>query len=328
MTLRIAGLEAFEEQLERWITHFAGDSPVYDMVRYHFGLSDEGRRGKRLRPLLCLLVAQEEGGSADVALDAAIAVELLHNFSLIHDDIEDGDHLRHGRTTVWSRYGIAHGINAGDALSSMAYLALLENTAELPAERVVTMLSLLHQAQLEMCAGQGLDMAFEAAESVDLDAYLQMIEGKTAALFRATAQMGAVAAGTDGVRAAAYGELARLYGLAFQIQDDLLGIWGRSELTGKPCGADLRKRKWTYPVVWGIASGAADVARLYRRGRALGDDDVEAARIALERAGAQTAAEEALDRYLEQAELVARESHLDIGGGVRAFLAQGARRTA
>ena len=321
-------LATFEERLERWISHFAGDSPVYEMVAYHFGLADEGRHGKRLRPQLCLLVAQAENASVEAAFDAAIAVELLHNFSLIHDDIEDGDQVRHGRTTVWSRYGVAHGINAGDALCSMAYLALLENTAQLPAERVVAALRLLHEAQLEMCAGQALDMAFETARSVDLGAYLRMIEGKTAALFRATAQMGAVAAGADESRAHAYGELAQLYGLAFQIQDDLLGIWGRSEETGKPSLADLRKRKWTYPVVWGIASGAPEAARLYRGGGGLDDEQAEAARLALERAGAREAAEAALDRYLGEAEVIARERGLDVGGGVRRFLAQGGRRSA
>ncbi|MDE2573410.1 MAG: polyprenyl synthetase family protein, partial [bacterium] len=182
--------------------------------------------------------------------------------------------------------------------------------------------------QISMCSGQARDIAFESARSVDLAAYLEMIEGKTAALFRATAQMGAIAAGADQMRARAYGELARLYGIAFQIQDDLLGIWGTPEITGKPSGADLRKRKWTYPVVWGIASGACEVADAYHRGDALDDLAVEAARAALERAGAQAAAEEALDRYLERAETVAREGRLDTAGSVRAFLAQGARRSA
>ncbi|HVA38273.1 MAG TPA: polyprenyl synthetase family protein [Candidatus Dormibacteraeota bacterium] len=321
-------LDAFERRLERWIARFTGDSPVYEMVAYHFGLSDEGRRGKRLRPQLCLLVAQADGGDAEAAFDAALAVELLHNFSLIHDDIEDGDHVRHGRATVWSRYGLAHGINAGDALCSIAYLALLENAAGLSADRIATMSRVLHQAQLEMCAGQALDISFETASSVDLDAYLRMVEGKTAALFRATAEMGAVAAGIDAARAQAYGELARLYGMAFQIQDDLLGIWGDFEVTGKPSGADLRRRKWTYPVVWGIATGAQEAAQAYRRGHSLDDAEVDAARRALERAGAPAAAERALDGYLERAETLAREGSLDRAGGVRGFLAQGARRSA
>lgn len=320
-------LDRYEQRLKRWVKHFTGDSPVYEMVAYHFGLADEGRRGKRLRPRLCLLVAKAECGDPGVALDAALAVELLHNFSLIHDDIEDGDQIRHGRATVWSRYGVAQGINAGDALCAMSYLALLENTAELSAEQVMAMSRLLHEAQVAMCAGQALDMAFETAESVDLDAYLQMIEGKTAALFRATAYMGALAAGASSARAQAYGELARLYGLAFQIQDDLLGIWGRAEVTGKPSGSDLRKRKWTYPVVWGVASGATEIARAYRIKNGLDDAEVETTRIALERAGAQAAAEDALDRYLARAETVAHEAGLDAGGAVRAFLAQGARRS-
>ncbi|TAM56338.1 polyprenyl synthetase family protein [bacterium] len=321
-------LARFEEQLGRWLSRFGGDSPVYEMVAYHFDLAGAGQRGKRLRPQLCLLVAEAEGARVEAAFDAAVAVELLHNFSLIHDDIEDNDRLRHGRATVWARYGVGHGINAGDALCSMAYLALLENAARLPEERVIVMSRLLHEAQLQMCAGQALDMAFETAPAVDPGAYLQMIEGKTAALFRATARMGAVAAGAAVERVDAYGEMARRYGLAFQIQDDLLGIWGRSEETGKPSLADLRKRKWTYPVVWGIAAGAGAVEALYRTGAGLDQGQAEQARLTLERAGAREAAQAALDRYLGEAEAIARECGLDRDGAVRTFLAQGGRRSA
>jgi geranylgeranyl diphosphate synthase type I len=306
---------------------------MHEMVRYHFGYGDEGeaRRGKRLRPQLLVRVALAEGGGVEAALDPAVAVEILHNYSLVHDDIEDGDLLRHGRETVWARYGIAHGINAGDALSALSYLSLLQSE-EHPLERRALMARILHEANLAMCEGQGLDISFEGRPSVSMEDYRLMISRKTAALFGAACQLGALAAGTSLERAHAYWSLGHAYGIAFQIRDDALGTWGSTDVTGKPSGADIARRKWTFPVVWGLATPASEdqqvVANAYAGDGALEPSRLEAVVAALGRLGARDAADAEVDRALDFAGRLAREGGLDPDGSIREFLAQGARRVA
>jgi geranylgeranyl diphosphate synthase type I len=304
------------------------------MIRYHFGYDDGGnaRRGKRLRPRLLLHVVQAEGGRLEDALDAAAAIELLHNYSLVHDDIEDGDALRHGRDTVWSRFGIPHGINAGDAMCGMSYLALLHNEAELPPERVVAMLRVLHEANLKMCEGQGSDMRFEGLPFVSQAEYFEMIAGKTGALFAASCELGALAAGAAAARVAAWAALGRAYGRAFQIRDDVLGIWGASEVTGKPSGADVGRRKWSFPIVWALGQPSSPdreiVANAYAPAVRLKEDDVVKVVAALERLGAREVADQAHDGALEEARLIATEARIDAAGFVQGFFQEGARRVA
>ena len=303
------------------------------MIRYHFGYDTpvKTKSGKRLRPQLLLRTALEEGGTVECALDAAVAIEILHNYSLIHDDIEDGDELRHGRTTIWSRFGIAHGINAGDALCAISYLTLLHEEAVVP-NRVVEMLHVLHEANLHMCEGQGLDIGFETSSSVTMPQYLEMIAGKTGALFSASCQLGALAAGCDSDRAAAYAELGRAYGLAFQIRDDVLGTWGATDVTGKPSGADIARRKWSFPVVWALGTAPSPdrdaVAHAYARNTRLDAEGVSEVIGALERLGARDAADDAHDRALDDADRFASEAQVDVRRTIRSFLAQGARRVA
>ncbi len=323
-----------ERFLQRAVMRFESASPISEQVRYHFGyLHGEGaRRGKRLRSRLLLAVGEEEGASIEAGLDAAAAIEILHNYSLVHDDIEDGDRMRHGRETVWSRYGIAHGINAGDAMCAYSYLTLLANTGHHPPERIVRMTQRLHEANLDMCAGQGRDIEFETAASVSLDDYLAMIAGKTAALFAISCELGARSAGLDDERAAAYARLGRTYGLAFQIRDDVLGTWGETAQTGKPSGADIAKRKWSFPVVWAMSStDSADrqtVARQYAAGEPLEGEAVADVIAALDRLGARAAADAAAAAYLREADGVAAAAGIDRSGTVRAFLRASANRTA
>jgi geranylgeranyl diphosphate synthase type I len=313
-------LERFERALEDAVTSAlggAGDSPIVEQVRWHFGIGSEraGKHGKRLRPHLLFLIARAEGGSFDDALDAALAVELLHNYSLVHDDIEDGDELRHGRPTVWARFGSAHGINAGDSMCALSYLTLLRNSSCAPVERVATMTRVLHAANLTMCAGQAYDIGFESAGAVTMDGYVAMIEGKTAALFGAACALGALSAGADETRAAAYGELGRAYGRAFQIRDDVLGTWGSREETGKARGTDIARRKWSFPIVWALSgppSAAREaIAARYARTEALTPDDVAAIVTALDVLGARCAAEAAWTEQSAQAERIAAQHRLD-----------------
>jgi geranylgeranyl diphosphate synthase type I len=303
------------------------------MIRYHFGYDslEKTKSGKRLRPQILLRTALEEGGTVECAIDAAVAIEILHNYSLIHDDIEDGDELRHGRTTTWARYGMAHGINAGDALCAISYLTLLHEEALVP-NRVVEMLHVLHEANLRMCEGQGLDISFETNSTVTMPQYLEMIAGKTGALFSASCQLGALAAGCDSERADAYAKLGRAYGLAFQIRDDVLGTWGATDVTGKPSGADIARRKWSFPVVWALGTPpSADrdvVAHAYARNARLDPAGVVEVIAALDRLGARDAADDAHDRALDDADKLASEAAIDVNRTIRDFLAQGARRVA
>ncbi len=328
----VASQSSFERALEAAITRYDSTAPITAMIRYHFGYAADAEKsqGKRLRPLLLLTVAQAEGGRLEDALDAACAIEILHNYSLVHDDIEDGDRVRHGRDTVWAKWGTAHGINAGDSLCAISYLALLESDVARPAERTVAMTRALHEANLAMCAGQGRDIAFEVEACVTMDEYLAMITGKTAALFGAACEIGALAAGAGFDRSRAYRELGRAYGLGFQIEDDMLGTWGEPAATGKPVGADLARRKWTFPVVWaldGPPSPARDVvAARYAGSGALDACDVRATIAALDALGVRDAAMTQAQMHFDRADRIAADHAIDADMRVRAFLAANVRR--
>jgi len=218
--------------LEAAVRRYDGASPLTAQIGHHFGYGGTEPPGELLRMRLVLAVAEEERADPADVLDVACAVEVLHQSSLVHDDIEDGDPVRHGRATVWSRFGLAHGINAGDALCAIAYLQLLDRGASRPADVTVLMTHRLQEANYAMCAGLASDIAFERAADVSLDEYLAMVDGKTSALFGAACELGALAAGAEPERARAYARLGRTYGLAFQIDDDVRSA-----------------RKWTYPAI-------------------------------------------------------------------------------
>jgi len=304
------------------------------MLRFHFGYDEPGKfqSGKRLRPQLLLRTALEEGGRVEDALDAAVAIEILHNYSLVHDDIEDGDELRHGRTTIWKRFGVPHGINTGDALCAISYLTLLHEHSSTPAQRVVQMLHVLHEANLHMCEGQGLDIGFETRSVVTMAQYRDMIAGKTGALFSASCELGALAAGCPRERARQYARLGRAYGLAFQIRDDVLGTWGATDVTGKPSGADIARRKWSFPIVWALGTPPSRdreiVARAYDTNACIAREHVGDVIAALDRLGARAAADAVHDRALDDADALAAEAHVDANASIRSFLALGARRVA
>lgn len=324
----------FEERLELRLSERREPSPIDEMIRYHFGLGAFGsaRRGKRLRPHVLLRVALTEGGLLHDALDAAVAIEILHNYSLVHDDIEDGDGLRHGVPSVWARFGLAHGVNAGDAMCALSSLALSHATASVSPERALAMTRALHFAHLAMCEGQGLDISFEERTEVSMAAYRAMIDGKTAALFSAAGELGALAAGAPPERVDAYARLCRQYGHAFQIQDDMLGAWGAPEVTGKPSGADIARRKWSFPIVWALEtapSAARDcIGQIYAARVTPSEEDVAQVVRALDQLGAHRAAERAHDVALEEAGVVAQAAGIDPDRVVRGFLEEGARRVA
>ncbi len=249
---------AITRQLRLTITNCLNGYPdeYRRMVEYQLGLDDAnvggGSQGKRLRPLFVLLACDFLGEDWQRALPAAAAVELLHNFSLVHDDIQDGSETRRGRESVWRVWGIPQAINTGDALLNLAYLSVEGLRESLGAQAAAEALFVLQRTCLELTRGQYLDMAFEKASSVSLELYWQMIDGKTAALLGTCFKLGAMAAGADSASLQALLECGRLLGLAFQVQDDFLGIWGDERQTGKPVFADLLSRKKTYPVLLGV----------------------------------------------------------------------------
>ena len=276
------------------------------MLRYPLGWVDEHNQrypqqtGKRIRPILLLLAAEAAGGDWHTALPAAAAVELLHNFSLIHDDIQDDSDIRHGRPTVWKIWGRADAINAGDALFASAYHALNQLAAtDLDARVILAVWAIFNRTNLELTRGQHLDMRFEKQAIVSVEEYISMIGGKSAALVSACAQMGALIGSGDEALATHFAAFGRDLGIAFQIRDDILGIWGKPEVTGKSAATDILSRKKSLPVLYGLAQSDA-LVELYRR-PAFSDADVNEAVRRLDAVQAQEYAVKQETRYFRSA---------------------------
>ena len=237
--------------------------PLYDtyygMFRYHLGWTDANFNdlkldtGKRLRPLLCLLACEAVGGDWRPALPVAAAIELAHNFSLIHDDIEDHSDKRRGRDAVWKVWGLAQGLNAGDGMFVLARLSL-NRLCQLgfSYDKCHAISALFDAATLALCQGQFLDLGFESRLDVTVNEYMQMIRGKTAALISAATHLGALLESDDERVIAAFARFGENIGLSFQISDDILGIWGDPSVTGKSAATDILSRKKSLPAIFGL----------------------------------------------------------------------------
>lgn len=311
---------ALDEKLRSLVTGvpLPGSRPdeLYRMLRYHMGWEDaEGRpaetnSGKALRPTLCLLACEAAGGDWRRALPAAAALELVHNFTLVHDDIQDRDAERRHRPTVWRIWGEAQAINAGDALLTLARRAVLGLADEgVEAERALQAAKALDEATLETVEGQALDLSFEERLDVDENDYLEMIEKKTGALFDCALRVGGLVGTEDQALVEALGRCGRLLGVAFQVRDDLLGVWGAENRTGKLPAADIRNRKKSLPAVYALSHSegetAAELRRIYSQPQ-LSDADVSTVLVALESVGApaycRRMAEERRERALSELE--------------------------
>ncbi len=286
-------------------------------AEYHFGLVDEvGHRvaatssGKGVRPALAVLSAEAAGATAEVGVPGAVAVELVHNFSLIHDDVIDCDRERRHRPTVWAIWGVGRAIIVGDALLALAQQVLLDTDAHQFHLRSGAgggtggaAARCLAQATADMIAGQALDMAFESLPGIDVDRCLLMEAGKTGALLGCASSLGAILAGAPPATTDALREFGVQLGLAFQAVDDLLGIWGDPRQTGKPTGNDILQHKKTLPIAAALANAdgrAGELTHLLELVE-LSDDEVARATALVELCGGRAVAIDEADGRLAAA---------------------------
>jgi geranylgeranyl diphosphate synthase, type I len=278
---------------------------IRHVVGYHFGWWDQHGhpsdvdRGKAIRPTLVLLSAEATGG-VPAAVPAAVAVELVHNFSLLHDDVMDSDITRRHRATAWSVFGIGPAILAGDALLTLAFDVLAESGHSTAQDEIRRLSSTV----LNLVDGQSADMAFEQRGDVDLPECLNMAERKTGALLGCACALGASFGGGSHRQVEHLRRFGQRLGLAFQLVDDLLGIWGEPDVTGKPVYSDLHNRKKSLPVVAALTSGTPagrELAELYQREQPLSGSDLIRAAELIDRAGGRAWSQAHADALLARA---------------------------
>lgn len=284
------------------LTNTQSPQELLAMLRYHMGWEGEGAgpkaSGKRVRPTLVLLSAAAAGADWRTALPAAAAVEILHNFSLIHDDIQDNSDQRRGRPTVWAKWGMPQAINAGDTLFALAHMALegLSKTASDAA--YIQAARLLPRTSLQLTQGQYLDLAYESMPNITTEDYWPMIWGKTGALIAACVRMGALVGGAEGAALKAYMVFGEKLGLAFQVHDDLLGIWGNPDAMGKSAHTDLLSGKKSLPVLYALQK-EGEFARGWRAGVTAANVDALAEQ--LEAEGARQFTTEQAEKLTQEA---------------------------
>lgn len=291
-------LSRIESELQRQVARLDNPrtKPFHEMLTYHMGWTGEGAgpeaTGKRIRPLLLLLCAAACDANWEPALPAAASVELVHNFSLVHDDIQDNSDKRRGRSTVWVKWGAPMAINVGDALFVMSNQAIIDLKENYPAEIVVRAGEILHNTCLDLTRGQFLDMSYEERNDLGVEDYWPMVAGKTAALLSACCQIGALLGGADEAKQQAYRSFGHYLGLAFQVQDDILGIWGNEAMTGKSAASDLVEGKNSLPVLAGLSANGKFAAR-WKQGPIKAGEVEDVARLLSNEGGYSTAYEAA-----------------------------------
>jgi len=296
---------AVNEELRRLIKRSGkhGAESLEEILAYQMGWEEAGSgntaEGKKIRPLLVTLTADAAGGEWPLSVPAAAAVELVHNFSLIHDDIEDESETRRGRPTVWKKWGRALAINAGDAMFSLASLALIRLKEHLPEGSVLEASRCFHNTCLRLTQGQHLDLEFETQSEIPLESYWQMVGGKTAALLSCSTELGGICAETDSDRKEAFQQFGHYLGLAYQAQDDILGIWGEQEKLGKSTSGDLVSGKLTLPVIFGLTQDK-DFRTRWRSGLIKSEEVPKIAR-RLEEIGSRAYAQSVSDRLTDLA---------------------------
>lgn len=285
--------ETLNTTLRRVVDSFAGASTEFQtMIRYQMawvnadGSPYDKSAGKQVRPTLLLLCTEAAGGNWQDALPAAAAVEILHNFSLVHDDIQDKSEIRHGRETLWRVWDERQAINVGDAMFALSYCGMeLLTEQAVPSPVSNKAWKIFNRTVLELTRGQNLDMTFEALPWVSVEDYLSMIRGKTAALLAACGEIGALIGAEDEALAQHYAEFGLNLGIAFQVHDDILGIWGDPAITGKSAASDIVLRKKSIPVLYALERSER-LRAMYAR-TSEGDEDVQAIIHEIEATGAR-----------------------------------------
>jgi geranylgeranyl diphosphate synthase type I len=304
-------LSQIEQELQRQVSRLDSPrtKPFHEMLTYHMGWTGEdagpAATGKRVRPLMVLLCTASCGADWQSALPAAAAVELVHNFSLVHDDIQDNSEKRRGRPTSWVKVGAPMAINVGDALFVLSNQAIIDLKEHYPAETVVRAAEILHNTCLELTRGQYLDMSYEERTDLSVDDYWPMVAGKTAALLSACCHLGSLLGGADEDKQEAYRSYGQYLGLAFQVQDDILGIWGDEAITGKSAASDLVEGKNSLPVLAGLGSNGKFAER-WRKGPIMFDEVESIARL-LSAEGGYSAAYDAAQQMTDLALLNLQE---------------------
>lgn len=275
-------LEPVEQALKDLIKARGKIAPLFkQMVNHHYGWEEKTistTKGKRIRPLLTMLVGKSLNGHTKSLVYAAAAVEMIHNFTIIHDDIMDESKQRRHRPTLWSIWGSGQAINAGDGVFALAYFATRIIGKELGEAKALQVVNFLTDACLDIVEGQMLDMSYQHALSVPKSDYITMISKKTGVLLECACRCGAVIS-TDSTKTInSYGKYGLNLGIAFQIRDDYLGIWGEEKITGKPSGIDILERKKSFPAIWALENSSSstrkELIRLYSQPN-LHDRDIE-----------------------------------------------------
>lgn len=307
-------LNKYTVDIDETITGLLADSPDFmrGVINYHFGWADQNfapakfDRGKMFRPTMSLLVFEALTGNHRAALPVAASIEIIHNFSLLHDDIEDNDVERRGRATAWKIWGKPLVINVGDYLYSLAYKALYQlDTQRFPPETLLAVFRLMNDTCLALTQGQDLDLRFETLPDVSTEMYIDMVYKKTGALVEAAILCGAMLGTSEAVVLKQYDQFARNIGIAFQIQDDILGIWGDRQKTGKSTDNDLYRKKKTLPIIYlldKVTGKRRDkVHALYRQEAPLSPDEIAFVRECLAWTEAQAYAQSTAEAYRERA---------------------------
>ena len=284
--------------------------------RYHLGWADQQGRffdapqdsGKAVRPALCLFACQSLHGSWEQAMPAALALELVHNFSLVHDDIQDGDEMRRHKPTVWRVWGQPKALAVGNAMHATAYQTALDLTRRgVPEGKAIRCSRLLVESSLSMIEGQVMDLQFEDSLDITIDAYLGMIRLKTGALIACALQVGALLATDRDEHIGAFTQYGRSLGRMFQIRDDVLGIWGDEKTTGKAGRSsdnDIRRKKKSYPIVYALQKADAPARNRLKSiysSQSLDQQDVDQVLEILEAVDAQQRAQTMIAREADMA---------------------------
>lgn len=297
-------MELVEPELVNSVKKLSNE--LLPVIEYHFGwktikgIEAPEDTGKRLRPSLAVLSAEAVGRDMEVAIPGAVAVELIHNFSLIHDDIIDGDKERRHRPSAWTAFSIEDALIAGDALHTLAFQVLLEENTP---ERVQAARRLL-DATTTMISGQAADMTFDDLPTISFEECLKMEAAKTGALLGYSSSVGAILSGADENTCNALEVFGYELGLAYQAVDDVLGIWGDPKITGKPAGNDLREKKKSMPVSIVLSANNSDSEKLleiFSTTEDLDEEEIVKASALIENAGGREATLEEADKHLKRA---------------------------